>query len=252
MNFQEPEKSKEFNMNVLITGVSKGLGLTIALTFLKDGHFVFGLSRSRTKTIDTLLEEYPNKFFWTSYDLQNYKMVKSKIFKEFIGNKPIHSFVNNAAIAYDDLITNLSDEALISMYNVNVFTPMIIVKYVIRNMLLHGTHGSIIHISSISAHTGYKGLAMYASTKGALEAFSKNTAREWGEKGIRSNCIVAGFMETEMSSALSNEQRYRIYQRTSLKKPVDVNSVAETVKFIANENSNSITGQNIFVDNGTI
>lgn len=57
---------------------------------------------------------------------------------------------------------------------------MMITKYVLRNMLLHHTKGSIVHISSISAHTGYKGLAMYASSKGALEAFSKDTAREWG------------------------------------------------------------------------
>ena len=72
---------------------------------------------------------------------------------------------------------------------------------------------------------------MYASTKGALEAFSKNTAREWGEIGIRSNCLVAGFMETEMSSSLSENQKKRIYQRTSMKQPVDINSVAETIVF---------------------
>jgi len=93
---------------------------------------------------------------------------------------------------------------------------------------------------------------MYASTKGALEAFSKNTAREWGEKGIRSNCLVAGFMETEMSSTLSDNQKNRIYQRTSMKQPVDVISVAETIRFLLSDESKSITGQNIHVDNGTI
>jgi 3-oxoacyl-[acyl-carrier protein] reductase len=178
--------------------------------------------------------------------------VKNKVFNEFIENIPLHAFINNAAVAYDDLITNLNDEPLLSMYRVNVFTPMHIVKYSIRNMLLHSTKGSIIHISSISAHTGYKGLAMYASTKGALEAFSKNTAREWGEKGIRSNCLVVGFMETDMSSTLTPEQKNRIFQRTSLKKPVDPRSVAETVNFLISEKSESITGQNIFIDNGTI
>ncbi len=93
------------------------------------------------------------------------------------------------------------------MYRVNVFTPMMITKFTIRQMLLHHIKGSIVHLSSISTHTGYKGLAMYASTKGALEAFSKNTAREWGELGIRSNCLVAGFMETDMSSTLSEESK---------------------------------------------
>ena len=114
-------------------------------------------------------------------------------------------------------------------------------------MLLHNIKGSIVHISSISVHTGYKGLSMYASTKGALEAFSKNTAREWGGKGIRSNCLVAGFMETEMSSTLSDNQKNRIYQRTSMKQPVDVDSVTKTITFLLSDESISITGQNIML-----
>jgi 3-oxoacyl-[acyl-carrier protein] reductase len=78
---------------------------------------------------------------------------------------------------------------------------------------------------------------MYASTKGALEAFSKTTAREWGEKGIRSNALVAGFMETSMSSTLSKEQRDRIYKRTSLKIPTTIESVANMVEFLLSDNS---------------
>ena len=138
------------------------------------------------------------------------------------------------------------------MYAVNVFTPMMITKYVLRNMLLHHTCGCIVHISSISAHTGYKGLAMYASSKGALEAFSKDTAREWGELGIRSNVVVPGFMETAMSSTLSQDQKDRIYKRTSLKKATSIRSVAETVVFLLSDKACSITGQNIHVDSGTI
>ena len=119
-------------------------------------------------------------------------------------------------------------------------------------MLLHKTKGTIVHLSSISVHTGYNGLSMYASTKGALEAFSKNTSREWGMKGIRSNCIVAGFMETDMSNTLSKDQKDRIYKRTSLKQPTDIKSVTNTIEFLLSEKSNSITGQNINVDSGTI
>jgi len=165
---------------------------------------------------------------------------------------PIHALVNNAAWAYDDIITNINLGLLEKMYRINVFAPMILTKYAIRQMLLHQIKGSIVHISSISVHTGYKGLSMYASTKGALEAFSKNTAREWGEREIRSNCIVAGFMETEMSASLTDYQKNRIYQRTSLKQQVDINSVSETISFLLSDKSKSITGQNIHVDNGTI
>ncbi|MCX7953950.1 MAG: SDR family oxidoreductase [Bacteroidales bacterium] len=238
-------------MNVLLTGVSKGLGLIILKELLKNNHKVFGISRTKTVELEKLVEQYSEQFVWIEYDLGNYYDIKSQLFKYF-KDKPIHAYINNAAIAYDDLITNLNIDSLLKMYNVNVFTPMLITKYVIRNMLLFSTKGSIVHISSISVHTGYKGLAMYASTKGALEAFSKNTAREWGEKGIRSNCVVVGFMETEMTSALNEEIKNRIYQRTTLKKPVDKLSVAKTVLFLISDEASSITGQNVFVDNGTI
>ncbi len=108
------------------------------------------------------------------------------------------------------------------------------------------------HISSVSAHTGYKGLAMYASTKGAMEAFSLDTAREWGICGIRSNVVAPGFMETNISAKLTDEQKQKIYQRTALKKATDVQSVAEIVYFLLSDKAGSITGTVVRVDNGTI
>lgn len=240
-------------MNILLTGASKGLGLKTTESLLKKGWTVYAISRSKTENLNELLLQYPDNLKWLQYDLADGENIRQTLFKDWIGfDTPIHGFVNNAALAYDDIITNLNLGSLIKMYHVNVFTPMMLTKFVLRQMLLHNIKGSIVHISSISVHTGYKGLSMYASTKGALEAFSKNTAREWGEKGIRSNCLVAGFMETEMSSSLSDNQKNRIYQRTSLKKPVDVNSVAETIRFLLSDEAKSITGQNIYVDNGTI
>lgn len=240
-------------MNIIVSGVSKGLGLEISKILLKNNCTVFGISRSKTPELNELLLQYEDRFKWLEFDLVHTEQVQKSIFKEWIGyNTPIHGFVNNAALAYDDIITNLKLDSLEKMYKVNTFTPMMMTKYAIRQMLLHHIKGSIVHVSSISVHTGYKGLSMYASTKGALEAFSKNTAREWGEIGVRSNCLVAGFMETEMSATLSDSQKNRIYQRTSMKKAVSVNSVAETIYFLLTDNSKSITGQNIFVDNGTI
>lgn len=240
-------------MNILLTGASKGLGLKTTESLLKKGWTVYAISRSKTENLNELLLQYKDNLKWLEYDLADGENIRQTVFKEWIGfNTPIHGFVNNAALAYDDIITNLNLVLLEKMYHVNVFTPMVLTKFVLRQMLLHNIKGSIVHISSISVHTGYKGLSMYASTKGALESFSKNTAREWGEKGIRSNCLVAGFMETEMSSTLSDNQKNRIYQRTSMKQPVDVDSVAQTIRFLLSEEAKSITGQNIYVDNGTI
>ena len=240
--------------NILVSGVSRGLGLEIVKILLEKKTFcVYGFSRSKTKEFEFLLEEHPDKLKWVYFDISDITNIREKIFKEFVGLKtPLHGFVNNAAISYDDIVTNLNYKPLLEMYNVNVFGPMMFTKYVIRQFLLHNVKGSIVHLSSISAHTGYKGLAMYASTKGALESFSKNSAREWGERGIRSNTLVAGFMETDMSSTLSNDQKNRIFKRTSMKIPTTKKSVAETIIFLLSEAAESITGQNIHVDSGTI
>jgi 3-oxoacyl-[acyl-carrier protein] reductase len=240
-------------MNYLVTGCSRGVGIEICRVLLEQGHTVYGIARSYTDEFKSLEEKYVGSLHFKSIDLSDSECVHKVVFKEFINNKiQLHGYVNNAAMAYDDIVTNLNLTKLQSMYAVNVFTPMMITKYALRNMILHHTKGFIVHISSISAHTGYKGLAMYASSKGALEAFSKDTAREWGELGIRSNVVVPGFMETAMSSTLTESQKDRIYKRTSLKAATSVNSVAETVAFILSDKAGSITGQNIHVDNGTI
>jgi len=239
--------------NVLLTGCSRGVGLETAKTLIKKGYVVYGISRILTEEYEALMKINPEEVKFMSYDLSNVNDIQKELFKKYIPNSvALHGYVNNAAIAYDDIITNLNIERLETMFKVNVYSPFNIVKYAIRNMLYNRVKGSIIHISSISVHTGYKGLAMYAGSKGALEGFSKNTAREWGDRGIRSNCLVAGFMDTDMSSTLPSEMKDRIFKRTSLKKPTELKSVAETIEFLLSEKANSITGQNFHVDSGTI
>lgn len=223
--------------NILLTGDSKGLGENIRRKLLDSGYNVIGLSRSSSDI---------------QYDLSNVDGIKD-LYLEIIKERgPIHGYINNAAFAYDDIITNLNSDRLMEMYKVNVFSPMMLTKYVIRDMMLNKTHGSIVHISSISVHTGYKGLAMYASTKGSLEAFSKNTSREWGRMGIRSNIVCPGFMDTNMSSSLNDDQRNKIFKRNSRQKELTTEEVSSTVKFLISDESTGITGQIIHVDNGTI
>lgn len=239
--------------NILITGCSKGLGLEITKLLLTQNYILYAVNRTITKDLRDLKFKFPNKLFILQFDLSNCDLVKKEIFFNWLNNKiPIHGFINNAAVAYDEIITNVSQDKLENMFKINVFSPIQIVKNVLRNMILNKTDCRIIHISSISVHTGYKGLSMYASTKGALEAFSKNSAREWGEKGLKSNCIVAGFMETNMSDSLDLNLKKKIYNRTSLKVPTSLFSVASTVEFLLSDGAKSITGQNIFVDSGTI
>ena len=226
----------------LVTGCSKGLGKSICLKLLLKGCKVIGVSRTKV--------DFDGKFTHLKVNLsEGENEIKNYLLEN---NIKLSGFVNNAAFAYDDIITNLNRKSLLDMYKTNVFTPMMLTKVIIRNFLLHKKKGSIVHISSISAHTGYKGLAMYASTKGSLEAFSKATAREWGRLNIRSNCVVPGFMETAMSSSLNDKQKSKIKRRTSLGNLTDIDSVSNTVLHLLFEDSRSITGQNIFVDSGTL
>jgi len=239
--------------NILVTGVSQGLGLAIAESIAEAGWNVYGVSRRHSPEYSALQKKFPGSLHFHAFDLSGVNQVKDDLFGKFLPfGTALHGYVNNAATAYDDIVTNLDADRLRAMYDVNVFAPMMVTKCAIRHMLFHRVKGAIVHISSISVHTGYKGLAMYASTKGALEAFSKNTAREWGERGIRSNCLVAGFMETAMSDKLSEEQRQRIYNRTALKQATRLDSVANTVAFLLGDGAASVTGQAIFVDSGTI
>ena len=223
--------------NILLTGDSKGLGKNIKRKLLHSSYNVIGLSRNSSDI---------------KYDLSNVDGIRDLYLNVIKERGPIHGYINNAAFAYDDIITNLNSDKLMEMYKVNVFSPMMLTKYVIRDMILNRTYGSIVHISSISVHTGYKGLAMYASTKGSLEAFSRNTSREWGRMGIRSNIVCPGFMDTNMSSSLNDEQRNKIFKRNSRQKELTTEEVSSTVKFLISDDSSGITGQIIHVDNGTI
>ena len=223
--------------NILLTGDSQGLGLSTRKKLELSGYNVIGLSR---KSDDI------------KFDLSNSHDIKELYLNKIKPLGPIHGFINNAAFAYDDIITNLNLEKLDHMFRVNVYSPMMLTKYILRDMLLNRVKGSIVHVSSISVHTGYKGLSMYASSKGALEAFSKNTSREWGRIGIRSNVVCPGFMDTKMSSSLSDSQREKIFKRNSMQSELSLGQVSNTIKFLLDDVSSGITGEIIHVDNGTI
>lgn len=237
---------------IIVTGDSGGLGTAIVKKILDERQYgVIGISRSLNESVTNMANKNSN-YLHINFDLENVSEIKNLYKNKIKAIGQIAGLVNNSAMAYDDIITNANVDRIEKMFKINVYSPMLLTKYAIRDMLLHNNKGSIVNISSVSAHTGYKGLSMYAATKGAIEAFSKNVAREWGSKGIRSNCVAPGFMETAISSSLTEEQKQKIYQRTSLKKATDIDSVASMVVFLLSEKAFSITGSVINVDNGTI
>ena len=237
---------------ILLTGDSRGLGYEVAKSLIEKNYRVLGVSRKESQYTDFLSKQYPNHYHHLNYDLSNTEQLKDFYFNKIKCFAPFYGFVNNAAIAYDDIITNLNIEKLNKMYQVNVFSPMLLTKYLIRETFLHKNEINLVHISSISAHTGFKGLSFYASTKGAIESFSKNTAREWGPRKVYSNVVCPGFMETDMSSGLSDIQKNKIYRRNSTRKPTKTADVSKMVLFLIENNTGEITGQVIHVDNGAL
>jgi 3-oxoacyl-[acyl-carrier protein] reductase len=237
---------------IIVTGDSRGLGAAITQELLSDEYEVLGLSRNRSDEVSRFEKEYPDRFNHINFDLENSSKIEELYKQELKSHGPIHGLVNNAAMPYDDIVTNIDRDVLSTMFEVNVISPMMLTKYTLRDMMLNRTEGSIVHISSVSTATGYKGLSMYGATKGALESFSLGVAREWGERGIRSNCIAPGFMNTDMTSTLTEEQKDRIYDRTGLGEPTSQESVAKTVEYLLSDAAHSITGETLRIDSGTL
>lgn len=238
---------------ILITGGSRGLGLVIVKTMLGRGWRVVSVQRQISEQLREWKTSHGEQLELFEFDLSNLRGLEETFRGQWLPqDQPVDGLVNNAAIAYDDLLTNWEGDRYHQMEAINVRAPMLLTKMAIRRMLLHRQSGSLVHVSSIAAHTGFKGLAMYGSTKGALESFSRGVAREWGSRQIRSNCVVPGFMETDMSQGLDEETRQKIYRRNALRIPTDPNCVAAMVVHLLSDASCSITGQNIFVDGGQL
>lgn len=251
MKQQNQIENNQTDKTFLVTGGSRGLGLVLVKQLIDRGWKVVSVQRKISDDLAALIQAYPNRVTAFELDLSDLESIESH-FRDrwFPDEAPVQGLVNNAAIAYDDLMTNLNLDHFSEMNRVNVLAPLLLTKWVVRRMLLHRQGGSLVHISSVAAHTGFKGLAMYGATKGALESFSRGIAREWGSRQIRSNCVVPGFMETDMSSGLSDELRQKIYRRSSLQAPTDPASVAAMVGHLLSDESGSVTGQSIFVDGG--
>jgi 3-oxoacyl-[acyl-carrier protein] reductase len=237
------------NYSVVITGGNKGLGAEISTSILTGTSWdVISISRTPT-TLDPLSKNPRYKEYL--YDFSN--LTDLDIFcKEIFYTHNVIGLVNNAAIAYDEIVTNASANEINHMLTVNCIAPTIMTKWMIRSSMIHKGDKSIVNIGSVSAHTGYKGLSMYGGSKGYLSSFSTAIAREWGTKGVRINTIAAGFMDTDMSAKLSQDQKKRIANRTSKKSMLDISEVAQTTLFLLKSESSAITGTTIHVDNGTL
>lgn len=236
---------------VVVTGDSRGLGAEIVEKLLESGEYaVVGTSRSETERVDLARERWPDRYTHLDFDLADTEAVEALYAEELEPRGPIHGLVNNAAWGYFEDLADVTAADLRRLFAVNVLAPMLLSKAVVRDMTRHGIEGALVHCSSIVTESGYRRQTGYGATKGAIEAFSRSLAREYGDRGIRSNCVAPGFMETEMTAEVVPEVREAIYAATALGEPTDETSVAETVAFLLSPEAASITGEVVRVDAG--
>jgi 3-oxoacyl-[acyl-carrier protein] reductase len=160
----------------------------------------------------------------------------------------VDGFVANAAIAVEGLLTLMSERAIRECVQVNLMAPMLLAREAIKGMLSRG--GNLVFISSVAARSGISGLAVYGATKAGLSAFSRAISREYGERGVRANVIVPGFINTEMSQTVSSDGRAQLIRRTPLQRLGETQDVVGAVSFLLSNDARFITGTEILVDGG--
>lgn len=236
--------------NILITGISRGLGLELTRTLVSDSqNVVFGVSRTMTPELEQLLSHHEN-LHWMAYDLRNLDDMEEILFNGFIGDTSLHVFIDNAAILYKDLVLRIDHHRFENMLRTNLIAPVVLCKLVLKNFILHKVKGNIVHYSSICAHKGFNGLSMIGATKGALESFSRTLSWEMGGKGIRSNVVVIGILDIGMSFTVNESQRDEICRMAALRQSTNEQSVIGITKYLLSGEAASVTGQEFFVDAG--
>jgi 3-oxoacyl-[acyl-carrier protein] reductase len=234
---------------ILISGGSRGLGLHLVTAFLEAGNQVATFARSGTDAVEALRREYPDRFLFEALDACDQDGVRAFVRTTAKRFGRIDALVNNAAIGQDELLAHTGVDKISRIIEVNITAPILLTRLVVKRMLLQPERGSIVNVTSICGSRGYAGLAVYAASKGALDAFTRAMAREVGEAGIRVNSIAPGFFASEMSSVLLPEQMDVIRRRTptgQLSSETDVFAAADLLL----SRSANIHGQTIMVDGG--
>lgn len=234
---------------VVVSGGSKGLGFSICKTLLAEGYSVATFSRKSTAQLEELVAQSDGKLYWESVDVSDVAQLSAYLrrVRETLGR--VGYLVNSAGMAREGLLTMMKSKDVSRMIQVNLEGAINLAQACAKQMMV-GNFGVIVNVSSVVGVRGFKGVAAYGATKAALDGLTRGLAKELGPEGIRVNSVAPGFMETEMTSELTDQQKARIVRQTPLSRLGMVDDVSSVVKFLLSDASSFVTGQTIVIDGG--
>lgn len=231
----------------IVTGATRGIGKAIALRLLEAGAFVAVCGRNQA-----LLDEFkhPNVLAINA-DVSDPSQVEQLIKQVLEQWGRIDIVINNAGITRDNLLMRMSDEDWNQVLDVNLSGAFYMCRSVIRTMMKQRS-GKIVNISSVIGVTGNPGQINYAAAKAGLIGLTKSLAKEVASRGILVNAVAPGYIDTDMTDKLSDQQKAGIVSLVPLGRTGTVQDIAETVYFLVSDSNSYITGQTIHVDGGLV
>ena len=231
---------------VLVTGASRGIGLEAAKHFSKEGYKVIGTSRGDFNLGDLIGDE---SAISVQLDLMSKESIKN-LFEDLKSEDLLPSvLVNNAGITKDQLFLRMKDEDWDDVIETNLNGLFRVTKAFIKPMVKN-KFGRVINISSVAGLMGNSGQVNYSSSKSAMVGFSRSLAKELGSRNITSNVVAPGFIETDMTTFLNDDEKVEVSKNIPMKRFGTVQDVAKCIVFLASDEANYITGQTISVDGG--
>lgn len=225
---------------VLITGGNRGIGFSIAETFIAQGHRVAVTARSG---------EGPKGSMTVVADVTDGESLDRAVAEVEAALGPIEVLVANAGITKDMLLLRMTDEDFETVIDTNLTGSFRVVKRAIKSMIKQ-RFGRVIFISSVVGLYGSPGQINYSSSKSALVGFARSLTRELGSRGITANVIAPGFIETDMTAALPEEQQAEYKRNIPAGRFAQPSEVASAVAWLASDNAAYISGAVIPVDGG--
>ncbi|HJQ52756.1 MAG TPA: 3-oxoacyl-[acyl-carrier-protein] reductase [Gemmatimonadaceae bacterium] len=236
--------------NALITGSTRGIGRAIADAFAESGARVAVVGRDQQRADDAAAKIGNNAKGFTA-DVSDTAAVTRLVDDVEKAFGSIDILVNNAGITKDNLVMRLKDEDWDAVQNANLRGAFAAIRAVSRGMMKKRA-GRIINVASIVGLIGNKGQANYAASKAGLIALTKSVAKELGSRNILVNAVAPGFIQTEMTEAMTPEAREALGKQIALERLGTVEDVAAMVAFLASDLASYITGQVFVVDGGMV